>query len=89
MGLLNPAFLKGSASALDLFSSLSPNEHCPEWGSKEVASVLQMRTHIFELFIEKDTRFRQIQGWLKQHPNTHPGVKRNPSLSYCQICKAK
>lgn len=53
MKLLNPAFLKGSASVLDWFSSLSPNEHCPEWVSNEVASVLQMRTHMRPLYKER------------------------------------
>lgn len=61
MELLNQAFRKGSASALDWFSSLSPKEHCPGWVSKEVASVWQMRTHICILFTKKDARFRQSQ----------------------------
>ena len=71
MELLNTAFCKGCASALDCFSSLSPNEHCPQWVSKEVAYVLQMRTHTCDLFIKKDTTFRQNQGWIKQHTHTH------------------
>lgn len=91
MELLNTAFCKGCASALDCFSSLSPNEHCPQWVSKEVAYVLQMRTDTCDLFIRKDTTFRQNQGWIKQHTHTHTPlrIKGNPSFSHCQIYKTK
>ena len=78
MELLNTAFCKGCASALDWFSSLSPNEHCPQWVSKEVAYVSQMRTQTCDLCIKKDTTFRQNQGWIKQHTDTHTHTHTKP-----------
>jgi hypothetical protein len=83
-------FFKGYVSVLDCFSSLGPNEHCPEWVNEEAeaACVLQMRAHKMGPLYKNTTRFRQIQGWLKQY--THPlRVKESPSLSYCWISKTK